>query len=127
MSLKILLIDNEAQRQRNLRTILASLGYKSGDVESIEDGQNALSLLKKKVFNCIIIFNEMQKTSGIEILKDIRSNSRLKGIPVIIYSADVSKDVIASAVQAGANGFLGYPFSASDVESALRQATSGKK
>ena len=64
----------------------------------------------------------MPKMSGIALIKEVRMTSRLKALPVIVYSAEVSREIVMEAVQNGANGFLGYPFSVSDVESALAAA-----
>ena len=103
------------------------MGYKSGALESSDDPSNALGLMKKKSFNLVFIYRDLGKINGIQILKDIRSNMRLKNTPVIIYSGDITKDMIVESVTNGANGFLGYPFSVSDVEAAMKQAVSGKK
>lgn len=125
--MKLCIIDNEALRQRNLRSILASLGYKSADVETFDDENLGLSNVKKKNFNACFIYMGLPKMNGIDVLKEIRSNSRLKTLPVILYSTEVTKENVVAAVQAGASGFLGYPFSVSDVESSLKQATTPKK
>ena len=121
-TLKVFIIDNEVARQRNLRSILSSLGYKSGDVESADDPNNGLSALKKKHYNALFVYLTMPKMGGLDVIRDARSNARLKSLPIIVYSSEVSKENVMEAVQAGANGFLGYPLSVSDVASALRHA-----
>jgi two-component system chemotaxis response regulator CheY len=122
-TLKILIIDNEMTRQRNLRSILTSLGFKSADLESTDDPTIAISNMKKKNFNLVFVYRDLGKTNASAVIKDIRGNMRLKGTPVIVYSSEISKDIIVDSVQGGANGFLGYPFSVSDVEAAMTQAT----
>lgn len=121
--MKIFIIDNEVARQRNLRAILQSLGYKSGEVESSDDPALGISELKKRQYGALFVYLEMPKMNALDLARTVRSSSRLKQLPIVVYSADVSKDNVMSAVEAGANGFLGYPFSVSDVESALRHAT----
>ena len=125
--MKLFIIDNETTRLRNLRSILASLGYKSADVESCDDPTQAVGLLKKKHYDCMFVYMTMPKLSGLDLVKEVRGNSRLRSLPVVIYSAEVSKETVVTAVQAGASGFLGYPFSVSDVESSLKQAMARKK
>jgi len=126
-TLKILIIDNEMTRQRNLRSILTSLGFKSADLESTDDPTIALGNMKKKSFNLVFIYRDLGKTNALAVVKDIRGNMRLKATPVIIYSSEISKDIIVESVKGGASGFLGYPFSVSDVETAMKQATKQKK
>jgi CheY-like chemotaxis protein len=120
--MKILIIDSEMTRQRNLRSILSSLGYKSAEIDSADDPNVGISNMKKKTYNVVFMYREFPKVSGIEILQEIRSNARFRGVPIVLYSSEINKDVIVEGVQAGANSFLGYPFSVSDVESAMAQA-----
>ena len=122
-TLKILIIDNEMTRQRNLRSILTSLGFKSADLESTDDPAVTIGNMKKKSFNLVFIYRDLGKTNALAVLKEIKGNMRLKSTPVIIYSSEISKDIIVESVQGGASGFLGYPFSVSDVETAMKQAT----
>lgn len=127
--MKVLIIDNEMTRQRNLRSILASLGFRSADVESADDPGIAINNMKKKNFAIVFVYREMPKMSAMDVIKEIRGNSRLKSTPVVVYSSEVNKEIVVETVQGGANGFLGYPFSVSDVESAMKTATlaAGKK
>lgn len=120
--MNILIVDAEASRQRNLRSILSSIGYKSGDVESMDDGPNAIGALKKKRFDCVFIATNVPRLDGMEMLKEMRGNSRMKDMPVVMFSSEVSRDVVLNAIQTGANAFLSTPFSVSDVELALKQA-----
>lgn len=120
--MKLCIIDNETTRQRNLRSILASLGYKSGDIETFDDENVAVNNLKKKTYNLLFIYEQMPKVKAVDLVKDLKGISRLKSLPIIVYSNEVTKDAVLQSVQAGANGFLGYPFSVSDVESALKVA-----
>lgn len=124
--MKLCIIDNEPLRQRNLRSILASLGYKSADVETFDDEASGMGNIRKKNYNAAFVYMAMPKMNGLDILKEIRSTARLRSLPIIIYSAEVSKENVVAAVQSGASGFLGYPFSVNDVESALQMAMQSK-
>lgn len=117
-----MIADQEATRVRSLRTILASLGVKAGDIEVVENGELALSSLKQKNFHASFINLDLPKKSGMEILQDVRSSSQLQAHAMIVYSVETTKEKILEAVKAGATAFLTYPWSASDVESVLEQA-----
>ncbi len=119
---KFLIIDTEPTRQRNLRSILSSLGYKSGEVESIDNAEAALAILKKKKYECVFLSMTLSGIEGLDLLKQIRDNSRLREVPVVVFSSEVSKENVVSSVQAGASSFMGHPFSVSDVESVLKLA-----
>lgn len=54
----------------------------------------------------IILDQHMDGWDGIETLLSIRENPKLKHIPVLMITADSSRDVVMSVLSAGANGFL---------------------
>ena len=120
--MKLLIADNEVSRLRNLRSILTSLGHKSADIDSVEDGEAALVKLKKKRFNIVFCSIELPRLDGLGLLKSIRENSRLKNLPVVMYSSDIDRDGVVHAVEKGADGFLVHPCSVSDVEDVLKSA-----
>lgn len=123
--MKIFIIEPEMNRQRQLRTILASIGHKSADIETANDKKQALTLLRKKRFDVAFFVHALQ-FDGIEFLKEIRGSAGLTSMPVVMYSPEVSKDNIVKAVEAGAKTFLAYPFSVSDVEGVLKGAMGTK-
>lgn len=119
--MKILIVEPDPNRQRQLRTILASLGHKSGEIDTVTDAKSAINTLRKKRFDCT--FLAMQPPlDALALLKEMRSGSS-KGLPSIVYSSEVTKENVVSAAEAGATTFLAYPFSVSDVEAVIKQAT----
>ena len=88
------------------------------------DGNDALSILNDECIDLAVLDIGLPGFSGIDICRRMKKDERLKGIPVIIYSSQASRDDVVEAIQAGANGFLGYPFSVSDVEDVIRKALS---
>ena len=119
--MKILIIEPDANRQRQLRTILASLGHKSGECETAGDSKSAINTLRKKRFDCIFLAMGAAGVDSLGMLKEIRGGSS-KGLPCIVYSSEVTKENVISAAEAGATTFLAYPFSVSDVETVIKQA-----
>ena len=119
--MKILIVEPDANRQRQLRTILSSLGHKSGEIETVVDAKSAINTLRKKRFDCTFL----AMTSGIDalaLLKEIRGGASGKSLPSIVYSSEVTKENVVAAAEAGATTFLAYPFSVSDVENVMKKA-----
>ena len=121
--MKILIVEPDTNRQRQLRTILTSLGHKSADVETANDSKSALSLLRKKRFDCGFICMGSPQMDGMELLKGLRGGASTKSLPLIVYSGEVTKENVIAAHEAGSSAFLAYPFSVSDVETALIKAS----
>ena len=125
--MKILIVEVDSGRQRQLRTILSSLGHKSAEIESAGDQKSAISLLRKKRFDCSFVSMSCPQFDSIELLKNIRTGGSSRNLPVVMYSTEVTKDNVVASHEAGASGFLAYPFSVSDVEGALLNATRKKE
>lgn len=52
----------------------------------------------------------MPELDGLETLKQIRSDDKLKGLPVIMVTAEAKKENVLLAVQTGANNYVVKPF-----------------
>lgn len=125
--MKILIVEPDTNRQRQLRTILSSLGHKSGEIESVPDSKTAISVIRKKRFDCCFICLGAAGLDAIDLLKNIRSGGSSRSLPVVIFSPDVTKENVITSHESGANGFLAYPFSVSDVETVLIKALQAAK
>src|SRR4051794_14030910 len=108
--MNMLIVDPDANRQRQLRTILASLGYKTTNIDSIADLNAALATLQKKRFDCCFLAMTEPRTDSYSVLKAIRAAVPTKAIPVIVFGSDATRENVLSAVEAGASSFLAYPF-----------------
>ena len=124
--MKLLIIDGDSSRQRIVRNILVSLNHKATEMESATDTRTALISLKQKKHDCIIVSMKMPDSDGMALVKEIRAGATTQHIPIVVLSAEPSKDNVLLAHQNGADAFLGYPCSAADVEQALTQALSKK-
>lgn len=119
--MKILITESDSIRQRQLRTILTSLGHKSAEIEAVSDSKSTMGSLRKKKFDVAFLCHESGGVNGLEILKELRSGNS-KTLPIVLFSPNLSKEVLLEGHQVGANGFLSYPFSVSDVETSLLSA-----
>ena len=120
--MRILIAEPDAVRQRQLRTILSSIGHRSADIDTVPDHRGLTSNVRKKRYD--IIFVSHTPHEGIDALKvvsDLKAGSS-KSVPVVMFSIMMDRELVLSANQAGANGFLGYPFSVNDVEAAVKTA-----
>jgi len=118
--MKILIVEPDTNRQRQLRTILASLGHKSGELETVADAKAGINAVRKKRFDCAFI-TLTPPIDGLALVKEIRGSGSTKSMALIVYSTEVTKENVISAKEAGATTFLAYPFSVSDVELVLKQ------
>ena len=61
----------------------------------------------------------MPGMQGIDLLRAIRADARLKHIPVLMVTAEAKKEQIIAAAQAGVNGYIVKPFTAATLQEKL--------
>ena len=118
-TLKILVVDDFSTMRRIVRNLLKELGY--SNVDEAEDGVVALQKLKGSNFQFVVTDWNMPNMTGIELLRAIRADVALKGLPVLMITAEAKKENIIEAAQSGASGYIVKPFTAGTLEEKLNK------
>ena len=109
-NMKILVVDDFSTMRRIIRNLLRDLGF-NNSVEA-DDGNTALPMLKSGNFDLVVTDWNMPGMQGIDLLKAMRADDRLKSIPVLMVTAEAKREQIVEAAQAGVNGYVVKPFTA---------------
>lgn len=112
----ILVIDDEQQILRALRTILGQQNYQ---VTTSPTGEGGLALATAVQPDVIILDLGLPDLSGVEVCKQLREWTDL---PVIILSAHDSEPEKVAALDAGADDYLTKPFGVDELLARLRVA-----
>jgi len=107
-SIKVLVVDDFATMRRIVKDVLKQIGF-NNTVEA-GDGSAALDILKKEKVDLIVSDWNMPKMTGLDLLKAVRANDDLKGIPFIMVTAEGQKDNVIEAVKAGVSNYIVKPF-----------------
>lgn len=118
-NLKFLVVDDFSTMRRIVRNLLKELGFSS--VEEAEDGAAALQKLKNDSFGFVISDWNMPNMDGLALIRSIRADASLKGIPILMVTAEAKKENIIAAAQAGASGYVVKPFTAAVLEEKLNK------
>jgi two-component system chemotaxis response regulator CheY len=119
-NLKFLVVDDFSTMRRIVRNLLKELGYTN--VDEAEDGVVALQKLRGGGnFQFVVTDWNMPNMTGIELLKNIRSDESLKHLPVLMITAEAKKENIVEAAQNGASGYIVKPFTAGTLEEKLNK------
>lgn len=108
--MKILIVDDFSTMRRIIRNILKQLGFIN--VEESEDGCAAFEKLKESDYDLLITDLNMPNMTGLDLLKEVRANEKLKDLKVLLVTAEAEKENIIQAAQAGANEYVVKPFTA---------------
>jgi two-component system chemotaxis response regulator CheY len=111
-NMKILVVDDFSTMRRIVRNLLVELGFSNPLIQEADDGENALVLLRSQPFDLVVTDWNMPNMTGIDLLRAIRAEESLKGMPVLMVTAENNRDQIIAAAQAGVNGYIVKPFTA---------------
>ena len=109
-NMRILVVDDFSTMRRIIRNILKQLGFIN--VEEAEDGSAAFEKLKEADYDLLITDLNMPNMTGLDLLKEVRANEKLKDLKVLMVTAEAEKENIIQAAQAGANEYVVKPFTA---------------
>ena len=115
-SARILIVDDDPQIRRVMRTTLIAQGFEVADAKS---GEEAIEKFRENKYDLILLDMNMGGMDGIETCREIRSGSDV-GI-IMLTVRDAEKDKIA-ALDAGADDYVTKPFSAPELMARVRAA-----
>lgn len=116
---RVLLIDDSTTVCSVVEKILRSCGF--DQVEIAHDGKTALESIQKAPFEIIICDWEMEPISGIDVLKEVRSQDATENTPFILMSAKKEPHWIMAAKKAGADCMITKPFDATMLKTKIGQ------
>ncbi len=117
----ILVVDDEPQITRVLKTTLSSHGY---GTRTAGDGEEALQVIKEWCPDLVITDLRMPNMDGLELCRKVREKSQ---VPIIVLSVKGEERIKVEALDAGADDYVTKPFNVNEllarVRAALRRAT----
>jgi two-component system chemotaxis response regulator CheY len=109
-NMKILIVDDFSTMRRIIKNLLRDLGF-TNTVEA-DDGTSAIPVLNSGSIDFLVTDWNMPGMTGIDLLRHVRADERLKHLPVLMVTAEAKREQIIEAAQAGVNGYVVKPFTA---------------
>jgi two-component system chemotaxis response regulator CheY len=122
--IKILVVDDFATMRQIVKKSLAALGFTN--VTEAVDGVDALAKLDRDQFNFIISDWNMPNMMGIDFLKAVRANDKLKAIPFLMVTAEAKRENVIEAAKAGVSQYIVKPFTVESLEEKMTTIFSRK-
>jgi two-component system, OmpR family, KDP operon response regulator KdpE len=110
----ILVVDDEPQITRVLRTSLSAQGY---DIRVANTGEMALEIMKDWTPNLIITDLSMPAIDGVQLCRRVRSVSQ---IPIVVLSVREKEQQKVEALDAGADDYVTKPFGMNELLARVR-------
>ena len=111
---RILVVDDEPQITRVLRTSLSSQGY---DIRVANDGETALEIVKDWSPDLVVTDLSMPNMDGLELCRKLRIGSK---VPIIVLSVRGEERTKVQALDAGADDYVTKPFGIEELLARVR-------
>ncbi len=119
-NLPILIVDDYKTMLRIIRNLLRQLEFTN--VDEATDGSSALQKLREKQYGLVISDWNMQPMTGLDLLKAVRSDPKLKDIPFIMVTAESKTENVLAAKEAGVSNYIVKPFNAETLRAKITAA-----
>ena len=107
---QVLIVDDYKTMLRIIRNLLKQLDF--DNVDEATDGAEALTKLRAGNYGLVISDWNMTPMTGLDLLKEVRADARLKDTPFIMVTAESKTENVIAAKQAGVSNYIVKPFNA---------------
>ena len=116
-NMPILIVDDYNTMRRIVKNLLKQLGFDNTDEAA--DGTEALVKLREKPFSLIVSDWNMAPMTGLDLLKQVRADEKLRNMPFIMITAESKPENVMIAKQAGVSNYIVKPFNAETLKTKL--------
>lgn len=109
-SINVLIVDDYRTMLRIIQNLLKQLEF--NNVEEAMDGEQALAKLRTGNFGLVLSDWNMAPMTGLDLLREVRADGRLKNLPFIMVTAESKTENVLAAKQAGVSNYIMKPFNA---------------
>ena len=110
MKMNVLIVDDYKTMLRIVGNLLKQLGFTN--IDEATDGATALEKMRQKNYGLVISDWNMEPMTGLQLLKEVRSDIKLKAVPFIMVTAESKTENVVAAKQAGVSNYIVKPFNA---------------
>ena len=118
-TMNILIVDDYKTMLRIIRNLLKQIDF--NHVEEASDGTEALEKLRTGQFGLVISDWNMQPMTGLQLLQEVRADTRLKSTPFIMITAESKTENVVAAKQAGVSNYIVKPFNAETLKEKIEK------
>ena len=114
----VMIVDDDAPTAELASLVLRKAGYPT--VVALNPREAARLMSRLGAPELLLLDVEMPEMTGLEFLARVRRHKRLFDTPVVLFTAHSNQTDIVRGLQAGADGYIAKPISASALVSAVR-------
>ena len=120
MAPTVLIVDDSTTLRRQ---VVDTLSKAELNVAEAEDGLQGANAIKAGGVDCVICDINMPNMNGIEMVTEVKQDTRFADLPIIMLTTEGSRDLITEAKEAGACGWIVKPFKPDMLVAAVKRLT----
>jgi two-component system chemotaxis response regulator CheY len=105
----VLVVDDQQMMIDMIVAIVRKIGFES--VDHTLDGRTALEMMERTAYGLVISDLNMEPMNGLQLLRSVRANPRLKATPFIMTTGSMATENAIAAKHAGVDNYVLKPFS----------------
>jgi two-component system chemotaxis response regulator CheY len=117
LNMPVLIVDDYKTMLRIIRNLLKQIGF--NNVDEATDGKAALEKMQQRKYGLVISDWNMEPMTGLELLKEVRADDKLRPTPFIMITAESKTENVIAAKEAGVNNYIVKPFNAATLKTKL--------
>ena len=117
LNMNVLIVDDYKTMLRIIRNLLKQLGIEN--VDEALDGGTALAKLRERTYGLVISDWNMEPMTGLQLLKEVRADHKLKQIPFVMVTAESKPENVVAAKAAAVTNYIVKPFNAATLKQKL--------
>ena len=117
-NMQILIVDDYKTMLRIIRNLLRQLGFVN--IDEATDGSMALQMMRGGNYGLVISDWNMEPMTGLQLLREVRSDAKLKGTPFIMVTAESKSENVIAAKEAGVSNYIVKPFNADTLKNKIQ-------
>lgn len=118
-AMNVLIVDDYKTMLRIIRNLLKQIDF--NNVEEATDGVEALAKMRTNNFGLVISDWNMAPMTGLQLLQEVRADTRLKQTPFIMITAESKTENVIAAKQAGVSNYIVKPFNAETLKGKIEK------
>ncbi|MGC9385412.1 MAG: chemotaxis response regulator CheY [Hydrogenovibrio sp.] len=117
--MNILVVDDFSTMRRIVKNLLKELGFSRFD--EADDGATAWPMVQSGKYDFIVSDWNMPQMTGIDLLRHVRADAKLKDTPFLLITAEAKRSQILEAAEAGVDGYIVKPFTAATLNGKIQK------
>lgn len=116
-NLSVLIVDDFKTMLSIVRSLLKQLGFLN--VKEATNGSMALEMLRDGDFGLVISDWNMGPMTGLQLLREVRADEKLRSIPFIMVTAESTSENVIAVKEAGVSNYVVKPFNAETLKAKM--------